>query len=159
MENKTQCTFADVANELIELHNKKNDNYGNSYSKLFDDLGEIAGLVPLHNKLDRLTNLVKNPNSNHFESEEDTLKDLASYAIMMLVELRRINTCNDDHCCESYSKDSKRANLDDKDDLTKTGIIYCHCKKDNEGGFTIDFPSSDWLQKLAKEKEKTADEK
>ena len=158
MENKTQCTFADVANELIELYNKKNDNYGNSYSKLFDDLGEIAGLVPLHNKLDRLTNLVKNPNSNHFESEEDTLKDLASYAIMMLVELRRINTCNDDDdCCKTYSKDSKRANLDDKDDLTKTGIIYFNCKKDDGRGFTVDFPSSDWF--MAKEKEKTADEK
>ena len=88
MKDKTKYTFADVANELIKLHDKKDNNYGNSYSKLFADLGEVAGLVPLHNKLDRLTNLVKNPTFNFFESKEDTLMDLASYAIMMLVELR-----------------------------------------------------------------------
>lgn len=83
-------TFENVAEEIKMLHTKKNDNYGNSYTKLFDDLGEIAGLVPLHNKLDRLTNLVKNPNTeNFYESKEDTLLDLASYAIMMVVELRR----------------------------------------------------------------------
>lgn len=84
----SQKAFKEIAEEITELHAKKNDNYGNSFSKLFDELGEISGLVPLYNKLDRLTTLVRG-NKNYFESKEDTLKDLASYAIMMLVELKR----------------------------------------------------------------------
>lgn len=86
--NDTQKAFKEAANEIVELHSKKNENYGNSFSKLYDELGEMAGLVPLYNKLDRLTNLVKGK-QNYFESKEDTLKDLASYALMMLVEVRR----------------------------------------------------------------------
>lgn len=84
----TQKAFKKAADEIVELHSKKNENYGNSFSKLFNELGEMAGLVPLYNKLDRLTNLVKGK-QNYFESKEDTLKDLASYALMMLVEIRR----------------------------------------------------------------------
>lgn len=80
--------FRKAALEIADLHTKKNDNYGNSYSKLFDELGEISGLVPLYNKLDRLTTLVRGK-KNYFESKEDTLKDLASYALMMLIEERR----------------------------------------------------------------------
>lgn len=87
----SQKAFKEIAEEITELHAKKNDNYGNSFSKLFDELGEISGLVPLYNKLDRLTTLVRG-NKNYFESKEDTLKDLASYAIMMLVELKRQKT-------------------------------------------------------------------
>lgn len=84
----TDEEFRKAAMEIADLHTKKNENYGNSFSKLFDELGETSGLVPLYNKLDRLTNLVRG-SKNYFESKEDTLKDLASYALMMLVELRR----------------------------------------------------------------------
>lgn len=84
----TQAAFKKAADEIVELHSKKNENYGNSFSKLYDELGEMSGLVPLYNKLDRLTNLVKGK-QNYFESKEDTLMDLASYALMMLVEIRR----------------------------------------------------------------------
>lgn len=84
--------FRKAAEEIVELHTKKNENYGNSFSELFKKLGKTSGLVPLWNKLDRLTTLVSSKSSvNHFESEEDTLKDLASYALMRLVELRRDN--------------------------------------------------------------------
>ena len=70
----------------IANYEKKNYNYGDSFGKLYEDLGPIAGLVPLHNKLDRATSLVKG-NTNHFESLEDTLRDLASYAIMNIIEI------------------------------------------------------------------------
>jgi len=80
--------FRKAAEEIVELHTKKNENYGNSFSELFQKLGKRSGLVPLWNKLDRLTTLVSG-GKNNFESEEDTLKDLASYALMRLVELRR----------------------------------------------------------------------
>ena len=67
----TDEEFRKAALEIADLHTKKNENYGNSFSKLFDELGETSGLVPLYNKLDRLTNLVRG-SKNYFESKEDT---------------------------------------------------------------------------------------
>lgn len=78
--------FKEIADSLSNLYARKNANYGDSFGKLFADLGPIAGLVPLHNKLDRLTNLVRG-GRNDFESIEDTLRDLASYCIMNLIEM------------------------------------------------------------------------
>ena len=78
--------FKEIVNELADLYEKKNANYGDSFGKLYHDLGPVAGLVPLHNKLDRLTSLVRG-DENHFESIEDTLRDLANYAIMNLIEM------------------------------------------------------------------------
>ena len=86
MTNKQKVAeFRRIVNEMADLYEKKNQNYGDSFGKLYQDLGPVAGLVPLHNKLDRLTNLVKG-DQNNFESIEDTLKDLACYAIMNLIE-------------------------------------------------------------------------
>lgn len=82
--------FHTIVNDMANLYAKKNANYGDSFSKLYADLGPIAGLVPLHNKLDRLTNLIKG-GKNDFESIEDTLIDLANYAIMNVIELRDEN--------------------------------------------------------------------
>lgn len=79
--------FCRLVNDMADLYEKKNQNYGNSFGKLYQDLGPVAGLVPLHNKLDRLTYLITHSDDdNHYESIEDTLMDLANYAVMNLVE-------------------------------------------------------------------------
>lgn len=83
-------SFARIIDDMFDLYAKKNANYGNSFSQLWDTLGPVAGLVPLHNKLNRATNLVTG-GTNNFESLEDTFIDLANYAIMNVIELRR--TC------------------------------------------------------------------
>ena len=88
MTNKEKVQlFRTIVNEMADLYAKKNENYGNSFGQLFEALGPISGLVPLHNKLDRATNLVRG-GKNDFESLEDTFKDLACYAIMNLIEMR-----------------------------------------------------------------------
>jgi hypothetical protein len=87
--------FREIVNEMADLYEKKNANYGDSFGQLYDKLGPIAGLVPLHNKVDRATSLVKG-NENHFESLEDTFKDLACYAIMNLIEMKSRATCYPD---------------------------------------------------------------
>lgn len=78
--------FHEIVNSMANLYAKKNENYGDSFGQLYKDLGPISGLVPLHNKLNRLTNLIKG-GRNDFESIEDTLQDLACYAVMNLIEL------------------------------------------------------------------------
>lgn len=80
--------FRKITQNLADLYEKKNANYGNSFEKLFKELGPVAGIVPLHNKLDRITNLIKG-GKNNFESLEDSLVDLANYAIMNLIELQK----------------------------------------------------------------------
>ena len=82
--------FKEIADELSNLYKDKNTNYGNSFGELYEDLGPISGLVPLHNKLNRLKHLITTENKdNKFESIEDTIKDLASYAIMNLIEFEK----------------------------------------------------------------------
>lgn len=78
--------FRRIVNEMADLYEKKNANYGDSFGKLYKDLGPIAGLVPLHNKLDRITNLVKG-GKNDFESLEDSFKDLACYTVMNILAI------------------------------------------------------------------------
>ena len=91
MTNKEKVKkFRLIVNRMADLYEKKNSNYGDSFGRLIDDLGPIAGLVPLHNKLDRITNLIKGGH-NDFESVEDTVKDLACYAVMFLIELERLS--------------------------------------------------------------------
>ena len=91
MTNKEKVEkFRLIVNRMADLYEKKNSNYGDSFGRLIDDLGPIAGLVPLHNKLDRITNLIKGGH-NDFESVEDTVKDLACYAVMFLIELERLS--------------------------------------------------------------------
>ena len=79
--------FRQITQEMADLYEKKNNNYGDSFGNCYRDLGPVSGLVPLHNKLDRLTSLVKG-NPNNFESIEDSFIDLANYAIMNLIEIR-----------------------------------------------------------------------
>ena len=81
--------FSDIANELIELYSAKNADYGNSFDKTLDELGPIAGYVRMSDKMNRLKTLVVDEKDRVIEDEsvEDTLKDLASYAIMTAVWL------------------------------------------------------------------------
>ena len=83
--------FRELCENMADIYEAKNRNYGDSFTKLCNELGPIAGLVPLHNKLDRLTTLVKGDSCNNFESVEDTLLDLANYAIMFRIHLEDLH--------------------------------------------------------------------
>lgn len=78
--------FHEIVNDMANLYAKKNRNYGNSFGELYDEWGDVAGVIPLHNKFSRIKSLVKGT-QNNFESLEDSLKDLACYSIMFLIEL------------------------------------------------------------------------
>lgn len=79
--------FRKAVTERADLYAKKNTNYGDSFSQLFAKLGPVSALVPLWNKLDRITNLVQGGH-NDFETVEDSLKDLACYAVMSYLEFK-----------------------------------------------------------------------
>lgn len=92
--------FKKIVNQMADTYEKKNKNYGDSFGKLYNELGSTAGLVPLYNKIHRATSLTKDNVENHFESLEDTFIDLACYAIMNVIELRNnmeVNNKNEDN--------------------------------------------------------------
>lgn len=83
-------TFESVLNEMRDLHAKKNKDYGDAFHKSFEEFGVTAGVVRLNDKMERVKSLVKNGKAEvKDESLMDTLKDMASYAVMLYVELNR----------------------------------------------------------------------
>ena len=116
--------FRTIVNEMADLYEKKNSNYGDSFGQLFEELGPTAGLVPLWNKLHRATSLVKG-NKNNFESLEDTFKDLACYAIMNLIEMeaQKDKKHEEESLITKYNWSDNCGDCPIKD-LLKTGATY-----------------------------------
>ena len=81
--------FKQISKEVCELYKKKNKAYGNSFGDTYKKLGIVSAVTRISDKYNRLCNLATNPNINDLnESIEDTLKDLAAYSIMTLIEIR-----------------------------------------------------------------------
>jgi hypothetical protein len=78
----------DICEELIKIYVSKNQDYGNSFSKQFEEYGLISSAIRLEDKFQRFKNLIKNKAQVKNETIEDTLLDLANYAIMTVMELR-----------------------------------------------------------------------
>lgn len=78
--------YKQIANEIVDLLDKKRHDYGTNNITKF---GSKGVLVRVSDKVERLITLTwesdKEPN---FESVEDTWKDIAGYAILALIELR-----------------------------------------------------------------------
>ena len=80
--------FRKIAKELGDLYEKKNLAYGNSFSETYNKLGIISAVTRISDKYNRLCNLATNPDIDNLgESLEDTLRDMASYCIMTVMEL------------------------------------------------------------------------
>ena len=77
--------FKQITTEITETYEKKNHDYGNSFEKTLDKWGYQIGLARLDDKLSRAALLMHEPAEVKEESLEDTLKDLATYAIMLLM--------------------------------------------------------------------------
>lgn len=81
--------FQRITGEMLKLYSSKNELYGDSFNQLMHELGLIAGVVPLDNKLRRVKSIVKGTEVK-FESLEDSLMDLANYSILMLIHLKEL---------------------------------------------------------------------
>ncbi len=79
--------FSNKAKECIELYAKKNHDYGNSFEKGCNDIGQAYALGRLYDKMNRLVNVSRSESKVKDESVEDTLKDLACYSLMYLAYL------------------------------------------------------------------------
>lgn len=79
-------TFKDLLDEMLETYKKKNADYGDSFKKTHLQFGEIAGLVRISDKVNRLISLSKKTtDSQNYESKRDTYMDLANYCLMQVL--------------------------------------------------------------------------
>lgn len=79
-----------ICNELSDIYARKNHDYGDSFHLSFVEEGMAMPRIRLGDKLNRFKSLtMKGDAKVNDESIEDTLLDLANYAIMTVMELRR----------------------------------------------------------------------
>ena len=82
--------FDGICRDLMTLHARKNKDYGNAAHESFKEFGLISYVIRLNDKMKRLKSLTKPGAEQEVKSEsiEDTLMDLAAYAIMAIESLR-----------------------------------------------------------------------
>ena len=76
-----------ICEKLNKLYEAKNADYGDSFGKSYKEYGLTMPCIRLEDKLNRLKSLNFSKSAKVNESIEDTLMDLANYAIMTLIEL------------------------------------------------------------------------
>ena len=89
METNTE-RHKQVCYELNRIFDRKNRDYGNSFSLSYKDYGLIVAAIRIGDKYNRLHNLTSRSRVvMHVEDESirDTLMDLANYAIMTVMEM------------------------------------------------------------------------
>lgn len=81
-------TFEDITIALRTLYAAKNRDYDDSFGKSFEKWGLPMSCIRLSDKLNRLESFAQSKSMQvQDESVKDTLRDLANYAIMTLIEL------------------------------------------------------------------------
>ena len=76
--------FAATTAHMVELYEKKNHDYGNSFEKGMDAIGIKYGIGRLYDKMNRIMTISDNEIKVESESIEDSLIDLACYSVMMI---------------------------------------------------------------------------
>lgn len=89
MINKIEL-HKEVCENLHDVYEKKNHDYGDSFSKTFDALGIISAVTRISDKYNRLCSLAMANGQHEVKDEtiEDTLLDMANYCIMTYMELK-----------------------------------------------------------------------
>ena len=83
--NTMDNEFLKYTNHLADVLNQKNLAYGDSFSKSLDEDGLLVLKIRLGDKFNRISSLIKrNELKENDESLEDTLLDMAGYAILGL---------------------------------------------------------------------------
>lgn len=82
--------FKQIAGQIVKLYEAKDAVYGDSFGQTYEKLGIVSAVTRISDKYNRLCNLVTNPEVDDLgESIDDTLKDMAAYCIMTLMNIRK----------------------------------------------------------------------
>ena len=81
--------FKEITDKMFETFKAKNHDYGSSFSNLFKECGMTYAYGHMAEKLERVKSLMKDEAKVKGEGMKDSLKDLANYAILTIMELER----------------------------------------------------------------------
>lgn len=85
--------YISIVQELTDTYKAKNHDYGNSFTELFSECGMTYAYEHLKEKINRIKSLMSEEAKVKDEKMEDSLKDLANYAILTIMELRKEKKC------------------------------------------------------------------
>lgn len=80
--------FKKITEDMSELYARKNHDYGDSFTETVDEFGLVAPAIRLSDKLNRFKALIKSSSQVMDEKLEDTLIDMANYAIMTVIWMK-----------------------------------------------------------------------
>lgn len=80
--------FTNITNEMFALYREKNKRYGDSFGRTYRRYGAATAAIRLEDKINRFGTMVETGMDPLDESLDDTLMDLANYAVMTLIEMR-----------------------------------------------------------------------
>ena len=81
---------ARLCRQLNKIYEQKNHDYGDSFGKGMTEYGLIMPVIRLEDKFNRFKKLALNNGEAKVKDEsiEDTLLDMANYALMTVIEMR-----------------------------------------------------------------------
>jgi hypothetical protein len=84
-------TFEQLANQLVDTQKRKNADYGSSFDQTLDEFGLVASATRMSDKFNRFKSLMRCGSTARVEDEkiEDTLMDLAAYALMTVEWIKK----------------------------------------------------------------------
>ena len=121
-EHKKLCDL------MHEIYIKKNSDYGNSFSDLYDEYGSIISEIHIREKFNRFKQLRTNE-SQVGESIEDTLMDMANYCLLTLLEMKKLNSYIDEEVVE---ENIELEEVQDSTEDTTEEIVVKSMHKDEE---------------------------
>ena len=92
---KNEEIYGSLLEKLFSMYKSNITDYGSEFAEMFDELGIDYAYGKLREKMNRIKVLNKQPNMAENDGLEDALLDMAGYAILTLVELKKRNNGRD----------------------------------------------------------------
>ena len=81
--------FKEITDKMCDTYKRKNHDYGNAFSEMYDELGINYGYGKIREKVNRIKTLKDNEAQVANEPLEDALLDCANYCILTLMEYQK----------------------------------------------------------------------
>ena len=81
--------FKEIIDKMSDTYKRKNHDYGNAFSEMYDELGINYGYGKIREKVNRIKTLKDNEAQVANEPLEDALLDCANYCILTLMEYQK----------------------------------------------------------------------
>ena len=87
--NEDCKAFKAITDKMSDTYKRKNHDYGNAFSEMYDELGINYGYGKIREKVNRIKTLKDNEAQVANETLEDALLDCANYCILTLMEYQK----------------------------------------------------------------------